>query len=70
MNYYDGLFLQASDFILEQQYNMQMLSLHNQYVHDSFGVASGLLLSVTENTINNPGGENSQWLVTVTAGFA
>ncbi|MBD1580864.1 hypothetical protein [Pseudoalteromonas sp. S16_S37] len=70
LSYYDGLFLQGRDFTLEQDYGMQMLSLHNQYVHDSFGVANGLLLSVVQNSITNNGTQASQWVVTITAGFA
>ena len=70
MSYYDGLFLQASDFTLEQDYGMQMLSLHNQYVHDSFGVANGLSLSAVQNTITNNGSQSSQWVVTIQRGFA
>lgn len=70
MSYYDGLFLQASDFTLEQDYGMKMLSLHNQYVHDSFGVAEGLSLSVVQNTITNNGSQSSQWVVTIQPGFA
>ncbi|MEY8199861.1 MAG: hypothetical protein RPS47_11525 [Colwellia sp.] len=70
MNFYDGLFLQADDFILEQQYNQKMLSLHNQFLHDSFGVADGLLLSLQKNPVKKNEQQSAQYLVKVTAGFA
>ncbi|OZG73980.1 hypothetical protein BTA51_09375 [Hahella sp. CCB-MM4] len=70
LNYYNGLFLQASDFTTEQQYGMDMLGYHNQYIHQALGVASGLTLSVKENSVTNNGNNSSQWIITIAAGFA
>jgi hypothetical protein len=41
MNYYDGLFLKADDFILEQNYHLRLRRLHNRYLH-SPGIVTGL----------------------------
>ncbi len=70
LNYYDGLFLQASDFITEQVYGMQALSLHNQYIHKAYGIAEGLTLSITPNNIVNKTGNAGQYVVEVAPGFA
>lgn len=70
MTYYDGLFLQANDFTREQYYGLQLLSLHNEFVHNSFGIASGLELSVSQNTVTRNGVSTDKWMVTVTSGYA
>lgn len=70
LNYYDGLFLQANDFTTEQTYGMQALSLHNQYIHKAYGIASGLTLSVAPNSVTNGSQSSTQYVIKVAAGFA
>lgn len=44
LNYFDGQFLRAKDFIDEQTYHIRMLQDHNRLLH-TWGIADGLLLS-------------------------
>lgn len=46
--YFDGEFLTSSDFIAEQNYDIQKLKLHNQCLH-TWGIASGLAVSLVQS---------------------
>ncbi len=59
MNYFDGLFLDAEDFKVEQDYHLEMRRRHTSSLH-AWGIASGLQLSFVA-------GESR---VTVAAGLA
>lgn len=41
MRYFDGLLLNADDYILDQEYQRRLQQLHNRYLH-TWGIVSGL----------------------------
>lgn len=63
MNYYNGLFLKEDDFKCEQNYHIRMLRLHNQLLHNTYGVAEGLevLPSGTKNFLVRKGAAIAQF---------
>lgn len=41
MRYFDGLFLNAEDYMLDQEFHLRLQQLHNRYLH-TWGIVCGL----------------------------
>ncbi|ACL75867.1 tail fiber domain-containing protein [Ruminiclostridium cellulolyticum] len=48
MRYFDGLFLNAEDYKLDQDYQKRIQQLHNRYLH-TWGIIAGLTVVPSEN---------------------
>ncbi|SNQ61965.1 tail fiber domain-containing protein [Candidatus Methanoperedens nitratireducens] len=63
IRYFDGLFMKAEEFILEQNYHTRMRRIHNRYLHSS-GIVWGLEILKSKKPGANPAD------VTITQGMA